>query len=38
LPRDQVVAELTRMLPNMVDKLTPNGRLPTQQELMRLVS
>jgi len=38
LPRDQVVAELARMLPNMVDKLTPNGRLPTQQELMRLVS
>jgi len=38
LSRDQVVAELARMLPNMVDKLTPNGRLPTQQELMRLVS
>jgi uncharacterized protein YidB (DUF937 family) len=38
LSRDQVVTELARMLPNMVDKLTPNGRLPTQQELMRLVS
>jgi uncharacterized protein YidB (DUF937 family) len=38
LSRDQVVAELSRMLPNVVDKLTPDGRLPTQQELMRLMS
>jgi uncharacterized protein YidB (DUF937 family) len=38
LARDQVVAELARMLPNVVDKLTPDGRLPTQQELMRLMS
>ncbi len=38
LSRDQVVAELARMLPNVVDKLTPDGRLPTQQELMRLMS
>jgi uncharacterized protein YidB (DUF937 family) len=38
LSRDQVVAELARMLPNVVDKLTPEGRLPTQQELMRLMS
>jgi uncharacterized protein YidB (DUF937 family) len=38
LTRDQVVAELARMLPNVVDKLTPDGRLPTQQEIMRLMS
>jgi uncharacterized protein YidB (DUF937 family) len=38
LSRDQVVAELARMLPNVVDKLTPDGRLPTQQEIMRLMS
>jgi uncharacterized protein YidB (DUF937 family) len=38
LSRDEVVAELARMLPNVVDKLTPDGRLPTQQELMRLMS
>jgi uncharacterized protein YidB (DUF937 family) len=38
LSRDQVVTELARMLPNVVDKLTPEGRLPTQQELMRLMS
>jgi uncharacterized protein YidB (DUF937 family) len=38
LSRDQVVDELARMLPNVVDKLTPDGRLPTRQELMRLMS
>jgi uncharacterized protein YidB (DUF937 family) len=37
LSRDQVLNELARMLPNVVDKLTPEGRLPTQQELMRLM-
>jgi uncharacterized protein YidB (DUF937 family) len=38
LSRDQIQAELSRMLPNLVDKMTPDGRLPTQQELMRLMS
>ncbi len=38
LTRDQVVNELSRMLPNVVDKLTPDGRLPTRQEVMRLMS
>jgi uncharacterized protein YidB (DUF937 family) len=38
LSRDQVVTELARMLPNVVDNLTPDGRLPTRQEVMRLVS
>lgn len=38
LSRDEVVTELARMLPNVVDKLTPDGRLPTQQEIMRLMS
>jgi uncharacterized protein YidB (DUF937 family) len=38
LSRDQVVTELARMLPNVVDKLTPDGRLPTRQEIMRLMS
>ena len=38
LSRDEVVTELARMLPNVVDKLTPEGRLPTQQEIMRLMS
>src|SRR5262245_53329276 len=38
LSRDQVVGELSRMLPNVVDNLTPDGRLPTRQEVMRLMS
>jgi uncharacterized protein YidB (DUF937 family) len=38
LSRDEVVAELAKMLPNVVDKLTPEGRLPTRQEVMRLMS
>ncbi len=38
LSRDQVVDQLARMLPNVVDKLTPEGRLPTRQEVMRLMS
>jgi uncharacterized protein YidB (DUF937 family) len=38
LPRDQIVNELARMLPNVVDRLTPQGRLPSYQELSRLMS
>jgi uncharacterized protein YidB (DUF937 family) len=37
LPRDQVVATLSQLLPNAVDQLTPEGRLPTHQEAARLV-
>ena len=37
LSRDQVVGELAKMLPNVVDRLTPDGRLPTQAELQRLL-
>lgn len=33
LPQEQITAELSRILPGVVDKLTPNGRLPTQAEL-----
>ena len=38
LSRDQVVEELARMLPSTVDRLTPEGRLPTQREMARLLS
>jgi uncharacterized protein YidB (DUF937 family) len=38
LSRDQVIGELAKMLPNAVDRLTPQGRLPTQAELQRLLS
>jgi len=37
LSRDQVVVELSRLLPNAVDRLTPEGRLPTQLEMARLL-
>ncbi len=32
LPADQLLSELSKLLPGVVDKLTPNGRLPTEQE------
>ena len=32
LPRDQLLSELSKVLPQVVDKLTPQGRLPTEQE------
>jgi uncharacterized protein YidB (DUF937 family) len=37
LPRDQVVAILSQLLPKAVDQLTPEGQLPTHQEAARLV-
>jgi uncharacterized protein YidB (DUF937 family) len=36
LSRDEVIGELAKMLPNVVDRMTPDGRLPTQRELERL--
>ena len=38
LSRDQVLDGLARMLPNMVDRLTPEGRLPTRSEIERLMA
>jgi uncharacterized protein YidB (DUF937 family) len=35
LPQDQLLAELSRVLPGVVDKLTPNGRVPDQAEMSR---
>jgi uncharacterized protein YidB (DUF937 family) len=36
LPREEVVAVLSQVLPKAVDQLTPEGRLPTHQEIARL--
>ena len=33
LPRDELLARLSRELPNAVDRYTPQGRLPTEAEL-----
>jgi uncharacterized protein YidB (DUF937 family) len=35
LSRDEIVARLSRELPQAVDKYTPEGRLPTEDELSR---
>ncbi|MBV8766602.1 MAG: DUF937 domain-containing protein [Hyphomicrobiales bacterium] len=33
IPRDQLLSELSRVLPNLVDRLTPSGRVPSNAEL-----
>jgi uncharacterized protein YidB (DUF937 family) len=35
ISRDELMAGLSEQLPELIDKLTPNGRLPTAQELSR---
>lgn len=37
LSRDELLSRLTRELPAAVDKLTPQGRLPTEDEAARLI-
>jgi uncharacterized protein YidB (DUF937 family) len=37
LSKDQITQMLSQVLPSMVDQLTPQGRLPTQQEIARLM-
>src|SRR3974390_2442664 len=37
LSRDELLQGLSEQLPNVVDQLTPNGRLPTEQEASRLI-
>src|SRR5215475_4690412 len=32
MSEQELLAQLSKILPNVVDKLTPNGRLPTRQE------
>lgn len=35
MPRDQLLAKLSGELPEAIDKLTPDGRIPTDEELSR---
>ena len=35
LPRDELLSGLSRELPDAVDELTPDGRVPTDEELSR---
>ena len=37
LSREELLSRLTRELPTAVDKLTPAGRLPTEEEAARLM-
>ena len=37
LSREELLSRLTRELPEAVDKLTPEGRLPTEHEAARLI-
>ncbi len=37
LSREELLSRLTRDLPAAVDKLTPGGRLPTEEEAARLI-
>jgi len=37
LPRDELLAGLRRELPGAIDELTPNGRVPSPQELSQRV-
>ena len=34
LPRDDLLSHLSGILPELIDKLTPNGRLPSDEELL----
>jgi uncharacterized protein YidB (DUF937 family) len=37
MSRDQLLAGLSQHLPGFIDQLTPNGRLPTQDEAARMI-
>jgi uncharacterized protein YidB (DUF937 family) len=37
LSRDELLAGLSDQLPRLVDRLTPNGRMPTDEEMSRIV-
>jgi uncharacterized protein YidB (DUF937 family) len=37
LSRDELLAGLAKQLPDIINQLTPNGRLPTEQEASRLI-
>jgi uncharacterized protein YidB (DUF937 family) len=37
LSEDEITKQLSQVLPGVVDKLTPNGRLPTLAELSQML-
>lgn len=38
MSKEQLLTGLSQELPNVVDKLTPEGRIPTEQEASRMVA
>jgi uncharacterized protein YidB (DUF937 family) len=38
MSKQELLAGLSQELPQVVDKLTPDGRLPTDQEATRMVA
>jgi uncharacterized protein YidB (DUF937 family) len=34
MPRDDLLTQLSRLLPEVIDKLTPNGNLPNERDLL----
>lgn len=34
MPRDDLLAQLSRLLPDVIDKLTPEGKLPKDEDLV----
>jgi uncharacterized protein YidB (DUF937 family) len=37
MSRDELLSGLSQQLPDVIDQLTPNGRVPTEQEAARLI-
>lgn len=37
LSRDELISGLSQQLPELINQLTPNGRLPTEHEVSRLI-
>jgi uncharacterized protein YidB (DUF937 family) len=34
MPRDDLLSQLSRLLPEVIDKLTPNGNVPREEDLL----
>ena len=34
MPRDDLLAQPSQLLPGVIDKLTPDGKLPREQDLL----
>ena len=37
MSRDDLIATLSQQLPELVNQLTPDGRIPTEREASRLI-